>query len=85
MGGWVSFYTMTPLPSLLSYMWVTALHSVSLARATPVREKMGPYFYCMSMLDVRHLHAVIKDTVRDESFLVSPILLKSAESWQDIT
>ena len=41
----------------------------------------------MSMLDVRHLHAVIKDTVRDESFLVSPLLLKSArelESWLDM-
>ena len=41
----------------------------------------------MSMLDVRHLHAVIKDTVKDESFLVSPLLLKSArelESWLDM-
>ena len=39
------------------------------------------------MLGVTHLHAVIKDTVRDESFVVAPLLLQSArelESWLDV-
>ena len=34
----------------------------------------------LSMLDVTHLHAVIKDTVRDESFVVAPLYFSLPES-----
>ena len=65
-----------PLVSLLLMMWSPSLQV--LAKACSCLWLASYYFFS----DVEHLHAVIKDTMKDESFLVAPHLIQSARELE---